>query len=40
MVLLDGMWCFGTTLKNPTGCRAVVLVDTGKILELARHFGP
>ena len=37
MVLLDGMWSFGTTLKT---LLAVVLVDAGKILQLARHFGP
>ena len=31
------MWWFGTTLKTLLG---VVLVDAGKILQLARHFGP
>ena len=25
--------------KNPTGC-TVILVDAGKILQSARHFGP
>ena len=36
MVLLDGMWWFGTTLKTIVGCS---IVDAGNILQLARHFG-
>ena len=39
MVLLDGMWWFETTIKTRLAVY-IVLVDAGKILQLARHFGP
>ena len=39
MVLLDGMWGFETTIKTRLAVYSI-LADAGKILQLARHFGP